>query len=232
MNKKKTLLIIPIVLVLTIIITAFTSLTAYAADTSDDDYTPRLTAPDSSIPYYSTALNVYHQTGTPMPNCVAYAYGRIYEMNGEAPLLTHGSAGDWYGMNKRAGYYPYGQEPQVGAVACWSGHVAIVEKVNSDGSVTVSESHWGGTYFDVKTFDNMHSHYGQSFYGYIYTYNHGISKALKSRLLNAKKETNTQYKQETKLAPGEVGEFAITNLDRETETDTKEGISLYDIFVK
>lgn len=228
MNKKKTLLIIPIVLVLTIIMSLIVPFTAAAQD--DDGYTPRLTAPNASIPYYSTKLNVYHQTGTPMPNCVAYAYGRIYEMNGEAPLLTHGSAGDWYGMNQRAGYYPYGQEPKVGAVACWSGHVAIVEKINKDGSVTVSESHWGGTYFDVKTFSDMHSHYGQRFQGYIYTYNNGMTKALRKKLLNAKRKTHTQYKQAVASSPEEVGEFSITNLDRTPET-VPESNSLFDRFL-
>ncbi len=229
MNKKKTLLIVPIVIVLTIIISALTPLCAFA-DIDDSDYTPRLTAPDSSIPYYSTALNVYHQTGTPMPNCVAYAYGRIYEMNGEAPLLTHGSAGDWYGMNQRGGYYEYGQEPRVGAVACWSGHVAIVEKINDDGSVTISESHWGGTYFDVKTYSDMHSHYGQRFQGYIYTYNGGISKSLRHKLLNAKKETNTQYKQEVDTHPESVGEFSITNLDRSTKIKSR-NVALLEQFI-
>jgi len=136
MTKKKTLLIIPIVVLLTILISALTPVVAMADDT---DYEPRLTAPNSSIAYYSSKLNRYFQTGTPMPNCVAYAYGRIYEMNGEAPLLTHGSAGDWYFINKRGGYYDYGSEPKLGAVACWSNHVAIVEKIGEDGSVTVSE---------------------------------------------------------------------------------------------
>lgn len=230
MNKKKTLLIVPIVLVLTIIISLMTPVLASASE--DNGYTPRLTAPDSSIPYYSTKLNVYHQTGTPMPNCVAYAYGRIYEMNGEKPLITHGSAGDWYGMNKRAGYYPYGQEPKVGAVACWSGHVAIVEKINDDGSVTISESHWGGTYFDVRTYEDMHSHYGQTFQGYIYTYNDGMTKALRKKLLSAKKESNTQYKQEVINTPDEESEFSITNLDRDTEIDKTDNNTLYDRFIK
>ena len=214
MTKKKTLLIIPIVVIMTILFSALTPLAAYA---EGENYEPRLTAPNSSISYYSSRLNRYFQTGTPMPNCVAYAYGRVYEMNGEAPLINHGSAGDWYFINKRNGYYPYGQEPKVGAVACWSRHVAIVESVGEDGSVTVSESHWGGTYFDVKTFKDMHSHYGQTFYGYIYTYNNGMTQALKKRLLNAKKETNTQYKQDACVTPEDVGEFSITNLEPNTD---------------
>ena len=217
MTKKKTLLIIPIVVIMTILFSALTPLAAYA---EGENYEPRLTAPNSSISYYSSRLNRYFQTGTPMPNCVAYAYGRVYEMNGEAPLINHGSAGDWYFINKRNGYYPYGQEPKVGAVACWSRHVAVVEKVNSDGSVTVSESHWGGTYFDVKTFSNMHSHYGQSFYGYIYTYNNGVSKALARKLVSAKKEAHDFGEQ--KISETTVTEL-ITEPTRE-ETDLLKNI--------
>lgn len=219
MAKKKTLLIIPIVLLMTIIISALTPICAYA---ESDNYEPRLTAPNSSISYYSRELNRYFQTGTPMPNCVAYAYGRIYEMNGEAPLITHGSAGDWYFINKSNGYYDYGSEPRLGAVACWSNHVAIVEAISDDGAVTVSESHWGGTYFDIKTYSDMSSHYGQTFYGYIYTYNNGVTKELENRLLNAKKEKNTQYKQEKITTPEIVNSFNIIKLDMETEVDEKE----------
>lgn len=225
MNKKKTLLIVPFILLMSIVLSLLTPICAMA---DDSIYEPRLSAPNSSIPYYSSKLNVYFQTGTPMPNCVAYAYGRIYEMNGEAPLITHGSAGDWYGMNKANGYYDYGNTPKVGAVACWSGHVAIVEKINKDGSVTISESHWGGTYFDVRTYENMDSHYGQTFQGYIYAYNGGVSKALEKRLLNAKSETHTVYKTE-KLHPTEINnQFKLTStniVDNNTEnTKEKENI--------
>lgn len=37
--------------------------------------------------------------------------------------------------------------------------------------MTISESHWGGNYFNTKTYYNINSHYGQQFYGYIYAYN-------------------------------------------------------------
>lgn len=98
-NKKKAV-ILPILIILTMLSAAFAPLTAHA---EGELYQPRLTAPNASIPYYSSALNIYFQTGTPMPNCAAYAYGRIYEMNGEAPLINHGSAGEWYGINKANG---------------------------------------------------------------------------------------------------------------------------------
>lgn len=150
------------VLFVLIVISIFPT-TAFAKD-----YEPRLTAP-SGEPYYTRALNAYAQTGYGMPNCVAYAYGRIYELNGEAPKISRGDAGDWWYINKRNGYYEYGTEPKLGAVACWSNHVAVVEEI-SGSAVTVSESHWGGTYFNTKTYTNMYAHYGQAFYGYIYAY--------------------------------------------------------------
>lgn len=135
-----------------------------------NDYEPRLTAP-SGEPYYTRQLNAYAQTGYGMPNCVAYAYGRIYELNGEAPKISKGNAGEWWFINKRNDYYEYGNEPKLGAVACWSNHVAVVEQISDDNRITVSESHWGGKYFNTKTYSNMHAHYGQAFYGYIYMYN-------------------------------------------------------------
>lgn len=154
--------------ILTVIMTALI-LTLSPLTAFSQEYEPRLTAP-SGEPYYTSKLNVYSQTGYGMPNCVAYAYGRLYELNGEAPKLNRGDAGQWWSMNKRYGYYDYGNVAERGAVACWSNHVAIVEEINNDGSITVSESHWGGKYFNTKTYYNMSSHYGQRFYGYIYAY--------------------------------------------------------------
>ncbi len=150
-----------------IILTVFP--TTVFAQSSNNDFEPRLTAPCGE-PYYTRELNAYAQTGYGMPNCVAYAYGRIYELNGEAPKINRGNAGEWWFINKYNDYYDSGSEAKVGAIACWSNHVAVVEAVNSDGSVTISESHWGGTYFNTAVYSNMSSHYGQAFYGYIYAY--------------------------------------------------------------
>lgn len=155
--------------VITVLLT-FIILTAFPATIFGQDYEPRLTAPQGE-PYYTRELNAYSKTGYGMPNCVAYAFGRIYELNGEKPLLDHGSAGSWWFINKSNDYYDYGSEPKLGAVACWSNHVAVVENIAEDGAITISESHWGGKYFDTKIYYNMSSHYGQSFYGYIYAYN-------------------------------------------------------------
>lgn len=154
-----------ITILLTVILITVFPITVFA-----DEFEPRLTAPNGE-PYYTYELNAYTKTGYGMPNCVAYAFGRIYEINGERPLIDRGNAGEWWFINKANEYYEYGDKPKVGSVACWSGHVAVVEKVSDDGAITISESHWGGTYFNTKVYSDMVSHYGQKFYGYIYTYN-------------------------------------------------------------
>ena len=153
-----------ITVLFTLIILAVFPTTVFA-----EEFKPRYTAPNGE-PYYTSELNKYSQTGYGMPNCVAYAYGRIYELNGEAPKISRGNAGEWWYINKYNDYYDYGQEPKLGAIACWSGHVAVVEDISEDGSVTISESHWGGTYFNTKTYGDVADHYGQAFYGYIYAY--------------------------------------------------------------
>ena len=55
MAKKKTLLIIPIVMIMTILISALTPICAYA---DNDNYEPRLTAPSSSSLFLLWAVPV------------------------------------------------------------------------------------------------------------------------------------------------------------------------------
>ncbi len=87
--------------------------------------------------------------GSTLPNCVGWAWGRFYEILGKYPSLCTGNAGLWYSYT--ADGYKRGVTPQLGAVACWSkpgaaaGHVAIVEKINSDGSIETSNSGWNWT---------------------------------------------------------------------------------------
>ena len=131
-----------------------------AALAGESDFEPRLSAPSSGNSYYNRNLNIYSKQGYGMPNCTAYAYGRIYEITGEAPLIKSGNAGNWWFTNKRNDYYEYGSEPKLGAIACWSRHVAVVEAIDED-IVTISESHWRGKYFNTKTniFRLSHSTY-------------------------------------------------------------------------
>ena len=83
--------------------------------------------------------------------------------------------------SKQGGYYKYGSKPKVGAVVVWSNHVAVVEQIHKNGSITISESHYGGTYFDTKTVTDYTYHYGQTFYGFIYTYQGSAKKKSKPK---------------------------------------------------
>ena len=105
-------------------------------------FSPRTTAPESDNAYYYDAgYNGHFSVG----QCTWYAFGRVYEINGTRPKITHGNAGDWWGMNINAGYYKYGSVPALGAIACYAdstyGHVAVVEKI-SGGVAYVSEGNY------------------------------------------------------------------------------------------
>ena len=163
-----------------------------SAESARSHYKPRLTAPTSDNAYYNSKLNRYSQTGYGMPNCVAYAYGRVYEMNGKAPKITHGNAGEWWSINKQGGYYKYGKEAQGGRSggleqSCGRGGADPQERQ----SITISESHYGGTYFDTKTVTDYTYHYGQTFYGFIYTYQGSAKKKSKPKQYTAAKTAVT-----------------------------------------
>ncbi len=114
-------------------------------------FIPRTTPPKRTDKHYYSD-NIFYKSGWGMPNCTAYAWGRFYEILGKKPALSTGNAGGWYSYNKRNRNYDYGNKPKLGAVMCWSrpgkaGHVGIVEKINSDGSVLTSESAYRGFNF-------------------------------------------------------------------------------------
>lgn len=68
-----------------------------------------------------------------------------------------------------------GSEPALGAVACFNGHVAIVEEIAADGSfINCSESDYGGAPFTYRTRyrSNNWSYPGYApFMGFIYNEN-------------------------------------------------------------
>lgn len=86
-----------------------------------------------------------------LPNCVAMALGRLSETNGRW-IGIKGNAADFI-KNCGAAGLTYQQEPTLGGILVWSGgnggagHVAFVERINSDGSVTTSESEWNGAVY-------------------------------------------------------------------------------------
>jgi surface antigen len=71
-----------------------------------------------------------------------------------------GNAKDWANSAKKVGYQVTGQ-PQVGSVAVFSanlhgadatyGHVAIVEQVNADGTILISEGNTGRGLYNTRT---------------------------------------------------------------------------------
>ena len=142
-------------------------------------FSPRLTAPSRSG-YYSNNTNtnpysVNTQKGN--GNCTWYAWGRAYEILGSRPKInTIGNACTWYTNNKNSGNYAYGSTPKLGAIACWSGgagHVAVVEQINSDGTITISESSWSASnwWFRTRRINSNGSLSGLTFQGFIYLIN-------------------------------------------------------------
>ncbi len=96
--------------------------------------------------------NPLYLGGYGLPNCTAYAWGRFWELTGKVPNLPAWDAGDWYDDEKTVENYQRGQEPRLGAIACYgggsSGHVAVVEAIHDDGSITLSQSGYSRDYWD------------------------------------------------------------------------------------
>lgn len=91
-------------------------------------------------------------TGCTLANCVGWAWGRWQQINGSIdPRLPKSNAGNWWRQANTAGMNT-GSEPQLGAVICFNGHVAVVEEIAADGSfINCSESDWGGDAFTYRT---------------------------------------------------------------------------------
>lgn len=94
------------------------------------------------------ADNVFYTSGYGLPNCTCYAWGRFWEIGGSRPALPTSNGGEWWPDALASGAYQTGQVAQVGAVCCYedldggAGHVAIVERINDDGTLLISQSAW------------------------------------------------------------------------------------------
>lgn len=142
-------------------------------------FVQRTTAPSTDNSYYYSA-NPFYQSGYGLPNCTCYAWGRFYELSGIRPALSLGDGEDWWGHT--ADGYKRGQTPKLGAVACWrrgvagddsdgAGHVAVVEQINSDGSIVTSNSAYGSALFYRQTLTKESGYTWNSAYtfqGFIY----------------------------------------------------------------
>ena len=150
-----------------------------------------------------------------LPNCVGYAWGRFMEILGSTPKLSRANAEDWYGYTSDG--YKRGQTPKLGAVICWrkgktgtesdgAGHVAIVEKINSDGSIVISQSGYNSGRFWTSTVNKDYTLLGYTFQGFIY--NPGVSDTSSS------KKSNTEIAKEViagKWGNGTDRKIRLTN---------------------
>lgn len=106
------------------------------------------------IEFYYSDNNVSYRSNTDLVGqCTWYAVGRANEIlsaaNSDLRLERAPHAKNWYQDNIEQGasafsYSPNVEEPKVGAIIVWSsnefGHVAVVEAVNSDGTIDYSEA--------------------------------------------------------------------------------------------
>lgn len=150
-------------------------------------YTARLTAPSTTNPYYlKQGYGGYNrciliQGNSCLPNCVGYAHGRSLEIGGATSntKLPICNAEDWLAVARTNGLKT-GNTPKLGAVIVWKsgnlwngndgcGHVGVVEVVNADGTITVSQSNYGGTRFFLTKHKPPYDILGQKFIGFIYS---------------------------------------------------------------
>lgn len=94
--------------------------------------------------------NAPYPSGNGLPNCTCYSYGRVAEINEKFldNLGVHGNGGTW--IDEVSSDYEVGQEPQLGAIACYGpsstspstavGHVAVVEEIHENGDIVTSNS--------------------------------------------------------------------------------------------
>lgn len=145
-------------------------------------FVPRLSSNGMYNNPYWYSRNPFYLSGYGLPNCTCYAFGRFWEIAdinhdySNYPALSTGNAEDWYGYTQDG--YERGQEPRLGAVACWAdgpfsgeGHVAIVEEIDPDtGIITCSNSAYGGEYFYITHLSppNYLPAAGYVFQGFIY----------------------------------------------------------------
>ena len=138
--------------------------TSPATQRSDPDATP---AANDNYPamWRNAAQNsVYDTWGYPNRQCTSFVAWRIADTNRATLPVRPGDADSWDDQLGR--YVPVDSTPAVGAIAQWNanesygglgagplGHVAWVQAVHSDGSVTVEQYNLGsdGTYVQFRT---------------------------------------------------------------------------------
>lgn len=142
-------------------------------------YIPQTTYYYPDNVYTSTYYQASNSTYYALPNCTRYCYGRWWALLGAEPtFMRHlGNAETWW--TKAPASIQRGSTPKLGAIICLAngpysgwGHVAIVEKIDADGTCHFSESNFKGAYFqyDVRH-GNASNNYGYGeydFQGFLY----------------------------------------------------------------
>lgn len=118
---------------------------------------------------YNKCILINKDTGSVLPNCVGYAYGRFMECaNIQSCNLPTTDAKEWF----KTAPYLKGQQAKQGAIACWNGgehgHVAFVEEVYANGSILTSQSNYGGVRWESKVMTPPYDKFGLHFQGFIY----------------------------------------------------------------
>ena len=149
------------------------------------NFIPRLTAPSQTDLHwiktthggYNRCIVINETTGSVLPNCTGYAWGRFLEMNNLTDCnLSRGNAEIWF--NNTSDGYSRGQDAKLGAIICWystqsGGHVAVVEEIKSNGDIVTSNSAYGGSRFYLRTLSPPNYYMGSAytFQGFIYSPN-------------------------------------------------------------
>ena len=151
---------------------------------SVSNFVKRSAAPEGDNPYYlkqphgyNKALLINDRTHSVLPNCCGWVHGRWLEIAGwqkgdSYPGLCTGNAGSYY---RHRDNFERSQTPRVGDIGCWEnggdGHVAIVEAVSADGTVTFSNSAYGGKVYYSRRLKAPYSYTGSygkmNFQGFI-----------------------------------------------------------------
>lgn len=146
-------------------------------------FVPRRTRPESGNPYYNTPAAGGYAVGVilgkptdagcnVLANCVGYAAARFNEIIGAGKwmYLTYPPNPDQWIAQAQAEGLRTGSEPELGAVAVWRHHVAIVEEIHADGSITTSESGYGceNPFWISHRSRDGGSWNGEGFLGFIY----------------------------------------------------------------
>lgn len=132
-------------------------------------FVPRLTAPSETDPNWimrsaggkNPCIRGWNSTGgSVLANCCGYVIGRSLELfgNDAYSLPWQYNAKEYFPNLKESEIWKKSNKPSLGAIICFyragsaqGGHVGVVEQINSDGSITTSNSAWEGSRFYVET---------------------------------------------------------------------------------